>query len=142
MFSLIGGLVLSAALVAHDAPPDVAGTWQVTIEAANERRPDGSNRSSTAIQGTLVLAQKGADITATWKSLDTWTLSGQVDETGAMRIASEPRDIPVTNNGKTGTVQARWIFQGTLKDGVLRGTAALEIADREPWFRPWSGRRK
>jgi hypothetical protein len=64
-----------------------------------------------------------------------------VDDSGRLQLISERRGIPFTSNGKQSTTQARWVLHGVLAGGTLSGTAALEIEDREPTPRKWSGQR-
>ena len=106
---------------------DVSGTWRVTMEG--EKRP---------IEGTLVLQRKGAELSGLWKSLDDWTLIGRVDDTGRFVLQSEPRPVPMTNGTKKGSIAARWVFRGALKDGGLSGTASIEIENTEPRVRKWT----
>ena len=109
------------------APADVSGTWQVTMDG--EKKP---------IEGTLVLQQTGADVTGRWKAIDEWTMTGRADAAGRFTVESDRRPIPMTIDSKKGTIAARWVFRGALKDGALSGTASLEIENTEPRTRKWS----
>lgn len=109
------------------APADVSGTWQVTMEG--EKKP---------IEGTLVLRQNGADVTGRWKAIDEWTLTGRADATGRFAVESDSRPVPLTIDNKKGTITARWVFRGALKDGALSGTASIEFENSEPRIRKWS----
>lgn len=128
---MIQGIVMTAVLLSLTvAPADVSGTWQVTMEG--EKRP---------IEGTLVLQQKGGQLTGTWTSIEAWTMTGRADETGRFALESETRPVPMTVNGKKGTIKARWVFRGVLGDGALSGTASIEFGDSEPRIRKWTAKK-
>ena len=131
-------LLLSTLAPAPPAP-NIAGTWKVTMDADSRRNPD---KPPKQIEGTFVFAQKGGEITGSWSSLDEWTLTGHVDERGRLELTTERRVVPFNSGGKSGTVQGRWTFTGTLADGALSGTAALEVEDAKPVPRQWSAKRK
>jgi hypothetical protein len=135
--ALFVGVLLAVAAAAP--APDVAGTWTVTMDGDTRRSPD---RAPKQIEGTLVLTQKGTDLTGTWSTIDHWKVTGRIDDAGRIELTSERRAVPFSKDGKTGTVEGRWTFRGTLKDGRLAGTAALEIGDSQPVPRPWSAKRK
>lgn len=122
---LVVTMLLAPPLAA--APPDVSGTWHVTMEG--DKRP---------IEGTLLLEQKGTELTGQWTSIDAWTMKERVDAAGRFELESETRPVPMTNGSKKGTVEARWVFRGAMKDGALSGTAAIEVETAEPRIRKWS----
>jgi hypothetical protein len=132
-------LILAVCAVRAAASPDVAGTWKVTMDGDVQRKSDGTTVTRGQIQGTLVLSQKGPDVTGTWKAIDEWALTGRVADDGRLELSTGRQAIPFSNGRQKGTVQARWVFRGTLKGGSLSGTAFLEIADQDPLPRKWSG---
>jgi hypothetical protein len=139
----IGGvLVLAASIAGAAAPADVAGTWKVTMDGDVQHNRDGSTTTRGQIQGTLVLTQKGADVTGTWTAIDEWKLTGRVSEDGLIELASGRQPVPFSKGREKGSVQARWVFRGTVQEGSIRGTAFLEIADQEPSPRKWSAVRR
>jgi hypothetical protein len=90
------------------------------------------------IEGTLVLQRRGTELSGTWKSIDDWTLAGRIDDTGRFALQSEPQPVPMTNGTKKGSITARWVFRGALKDGALSGTASIEFENTEPRVRKWT----
>ena len=55
-----------------------------------------------------------------------------VDDRGRLELTTERRAVPFNAGGKSETVQGRLDVQATLVDGVLSGTAALEVEDAKP----------
>ena len=139
--ALVLAVLVSTLAPAAPPPPDVSGTWRVKMDGETRRRPDGSTTTLNEMQATMVLTQKGSDLIGELTVRDSWKLTGRVDDSGRLQLTSERRGIPFTNNGKQGTTQARWVLHGVLAGGTLSGTAALEIEDREPTPRKWSGQR-
>src|SRR5262245_47266554 len=124
LFALIA-LSLAAAV-------EFTGTWNVVMPAGSVQRPDGSNASWRETRGTLDPSQKGETLQGTWRAVDGWTMTGRADAEGRFALESDERDVPATKNGKAETVKGRWTMRGTLKDGVITGTATLVLGDREP----------
>src|SRR6478672_8876575 len=106
----------------------LAGAWTVTTEAARGTTDDGSNWSLGAFTGALTLAQKGNEITGSWKGQmpAPWALTGQLDDREFV-LQTEWRAIPATRNGVESTARARWIFRGTVSEDTATGTMTLEV---------------
>jgi hypothetical protein len=123
-------IALCAALLASSRvqAASLAGAWTLTTEGARGTTEDGSNWTLGAITGALTLAQKGNDITGSWKGQmpAPWALSGRLDDR-AFVLETEWRDIPATRDGVESTARARWIFRGMVSDNTASGTMTLEL---------------
>ena len=106
----------------------LAGSWTVTTEGARGTTDEGSQWTLGAITGTLTLAQKGNDITGSWKGQmpAPWTLIGQLNDRDFV-LRTEWREIPATRDGVQSTARARWIFRGTVSEDTAAGTMMLEL---------------
>jgi hypothetical protein len=106
----------------------LAGPWTVTTEGARGTTDDGSNWSLGAITGALTLAQKGNDITGSWKGQmpAPWVLTGELNDREFV-LQTEWRDVPATRAGVESTARARWIFRGTVSGDTATGTMTLEL---------------
>jgi hypothetical protein len=118
----------AALLTSQVQAASMAGAWTLTTEGGRGTAEDGSNWTLGAMTGTLTLAQKGNEITGTWKGQmpAQWGLSGRLDDR-AFVLETEWRDIPATRDGKESTARARWIFRGTVSDDTASGTMTLEL---------------
>ena len=124
-FSLCAALLLASP---RAQAASLAGHWTVTTEGARGTTDDGSQWTLGAITGALTLAQKGNDITGSWKGqmAAPWALTGEFNDREFV-LTTEWRDIPATRDGVQATAQARWIFRGTVSGDTASGTMMLEL---------------
>jgi hypothetical protein len=125
---LFVAIALCAALVSSAQAPSIAGVWSVTTKGAKGTTQDGGNWTIGAVSGALTLAQKGNQVTGSWKGQmpAPWALTGQLDER-TFELFTEWREIPATVNGAQSTTPARWVFRGTIADDTATGTMTLEL---------------
>lgn len=135
----------SSAVIGHATEvQSVEGTWAVTGAATEGATESGGTWSRREVAGTLVLTQRGAEVTGTWsRSADqAWSLTGKF-ERGRFELRSEPRQVPVVIDGTQTTVAMRWTFRGESDADTLKGTMALHPAAEPPaFFQSFTGRRK
>jgi len=72
----------------------LSGTWTIQGEGTKVERSTVS-----PISGTLMLGQKGQQVTGTWKApRDTWRISGEIKD-GRFVLQNESKEMAVTRNG-------------------------------------------
>jgi hypothetical protein len=122
----------------------VAGKWDLNLEAARRQTDDGGSVSRSARQILLDVITDNAKATATLTAKsgpgEPWTLSGTWQQ-NRLEMASDWRDISITNNGNPGTGRARFIVRLTLSGEKLDGTCEFAFENGEPLPQRCTGQR-